>query len=116
MNKKFLKKIKEKLENGKVTVEEELRAFAKKDKNLPGDWDTRFPKFGSSLETAADEVEEYTTLLPIEFELETKLKNIDSALEKIKKNKYGKCEACDKNIEEKRLKAYPEAKSCMKCK
>jgi len=48
--------------------------------------------------------------------LELKLKNVDLALEKIKKGKYGICEKCGKEIEEKRLEVYPEARLCQKCK
>jgi len=36
-------------------------------------------------------------------------------LEKIKKGKYGICEKCGKKIPEERLKAFPEARFCMKC-
>ncbi len=120
MNKKLLKELKEKLEKEKVEVEKELKKFATEDKKLPGDWDTRFPKWdggagSSALETAADEVEEYSTLLPLEHTLEIRLKNINSALEKIKKRKYGVCEKCGKSIAIRRLKIYPAARLCLKC-
>jgi len=112
----FLKKIKEKLEKDKISIKSSLKGFARKDKKLPGDWDTRFPKFnGGNLEESADEVEEYEALLPIEFSLEKRLKDINLALEKIKKGAYGKCEKCGKEISWERLKVYPEAKICDKC-
>ena len=121
MDKKLLKELKEKLEKEKSQSEEELKKFAKKDEKLKGDWDTRYPKWdgeagSSSLETMADELEEYESLLPVEHVLELKLRDIDSALEKIKKEKYGICEKCGKEIEIERLKAIPEAKFCLKCK
>ena len=122
MNKKLLLELKEKLEKERVTIEEQLKRFAKKDEKLKGDWDTIFPRFdggeagSAALEKAADEVEEYSTLLPIEYSLELKLKNIDLALEKIKKGKYGICEECGKEIPEERLKVSPEARLCLKCK
>jgi len=122
MNKKLLLELKEKLEKEKVTIEEQLKRFAKKDEKLKGDWDTIFPRFdggeagSAALEKAADEVEEYSTLLPIEYSLELKLKNIDLALEKIKKGKYGICEECGKEIPEERLKVSPEFRFCLRCK
>ncbi|PJB98991.1 MAG: hypothetical protein CO078_00255 [Candidatus Nealsonbacteria bacterium CG_4_9_14_0_8_um_filter_36_17] len=122
MNKKLLQELKEKLEKDRVAIEEQLKRFAKKNEKLKGDWDTIFPKFNggevgsAALEKAADEVEEYSTLLPLEYNLELKLKNVDLALEKIKKGGYGICEKCGKEIEEKRLEVYPEAKLCQKCK
>ena len=121
MNKKLLNELKRQLEKEKVTIEEELKRFAKKDEKLKGDWDTIFPKWNgeagsAGLEKAADEVEEYEARLPVEFNLETKLKNIDLALEKIKKGKYGICEKCGKEIPEERLKVSPEARFCLRCK
>ena len=121
-NKKLINELKSKLQMEKVAVEEQLKKFAKKDEKLPGDWDTVFPKYnggesgGAALEKAADEVEEYETLLPIEYALETKLKDINLALEKIKKGRYGICEKCGKEIPEERLKVSPESHYCLKCK
>ena len=121
MNKTTLQNLKQKLEKEKETLEKELESFAKRDKKLPGDWDTKYPKFngeagGSALERAADEVEEYATRLPIEYTLEIKLKDTNLALEKIKTGKYGVCEKCKKAISIKRLKILPEARLCRKCK
>jgi DnaK suppressor protein len=136
MNKKLLEELRQKLEKEGAMIEEQLKRFAKKDGKLKGDWDTRFPHWGgevggAGLEKAADEVEEYEALLPVEYSLELKLKNIDLALEKInlstklkvnteqgrsiKIDRYGICEKCGKKIDEKRLKVYPEARLCMKC-
>jgi len=116
MEKLFIKKIKEKLEKEKSSIEEQLQGFAKKDKKLAGDWETRFPEFnGGNLEEEADEVEEYETLLPIEFSLENRLRDINLALEKIKKGEYGKCEKCGKEIPRERLEVCPEARFCLKC-
>ena len=115
MNKGLLAELKEKLEKEKVAIKKQLATFADQDPNLKGDWDTRFPDFDGSLEEAADEVEEYTSRLPVEFSLETRLRNINLALEKIKKGKYGKCEECGKEIDDKRLKVLPAARLCMKC-
>lgn len=113
----FLNKIKEKLEKEKFLIENSLKGFATKDKKLSGDWDVRFPEFnGGHLEDAADEVEEYENLLPVEFSLENRLKDTQTALEKIEKGIYGKCEKCQKEIPKERLMIYPGAKTCNKCK
>jgi len=117
----FLKKIKENLEKERMTIEKQLEGFAKKDEKLKGDWDTLFPHWdgeagSAGLEKAADEVEEYSTLLSIEYTLEIRLKNINLALEKIKQGKYGICEKCGKAIPKERLKVSPEARLCLKCK
>lgn len=116
-----VKKFKEKLEAEKKAIEEELQRFATKDEKLKGDWDTKFPQFnggagGQTLEDEAEEVEEYVTRLPIEYILETRLKDINLALEKMQKGKYGKCEKCGKAIAKERLEICPEARSCIACK
>lgn len=120
MEKKTLRELQEKLEKQRDNIRAELERFAKEDKNLKGDWDTKYPQSnsgvgGQQLEEAADEVEEYTNLLPVEHNLELRLRDIELALEKIKNKKYGKCENCGKKIEEERLKIYPEARMCSKC-
>lgn len=117
MNKELLQQLKQKLERDKVSIENELKTFAKKDPNLKGDWDSLFPKFDKgNIEEAADEVEEYSTRLPVEFSLENKLKDIETALQKIKKGKYGICEECQKPISIERLKVCPSAKTCQNCR
>lgn len=121
MDKKLIGELKGILEKEKTAIEGQLKKIAKKDEKLPGDWDTVFPRYdggesgGAALEKAADEVEEYSTLLSIEYSLEIRLKNINSALEKIRKGTYGRCEKCQKGISVDRLKASPESHFCLTC-
>jgi len=120
MKKDLIEKFEKELTQKKETIEKELVKFAKKDKNLKDDWDTKYPIFGKSLgggqlEDEAKEVEEYSNLLPVEFSFETRLRDINLALEKIKKRKYGICEKCKKPINKERLEAVPEARFCLKC-
>lgn len=121
MNKKLQDELKEKLKEQKTSLEAELGRFARKDKRLEGDWDTKFPKANEAsgsqaLEDAADQVEKYVNLLPVEHNMELRLQSINKALDKIKKGEYGKCGNCEKAISEERLKVYPEAVHCVKCK
>jgi len=44
------------------------------------------------------------------------LEEIDHALEKIRRNSYGKCEDCGEGIIPARLEAIPTAKLCRDCK
>lgn len=116
MDKKNLGDLRQILEKEKIAAEDELKKFAEKDKTLSGDWDTKFPKFnGANLEDNASEVEEYGNLLPLEYNLELRLKYINKALEKIKGDRYGKCEKCAKEIPPERLLIYPAARFCMEC-
>ncbi len=122
MNKQIKSTLKKNLEKRKISIEKQLKKFADKDKKLTGDWDTRFPQFNgkesgnAAMEQAADEVEAYANLLPVEHSLELRLQSINNALKKIKTEKYGFCEKCQKKIEDERIKVYPDAQYCLKCK
>src|SRR3989344_2525101 len=117
MNKKTVEELKEKLDAQKASLQKELENFATEDKNLKHNWNTSYPNRESgNMEEEADEAQEYDNLLSLEHNLELRLKDVDSALEKIKNNKYAICEKCAKEIDEERLRACPEARVCMKCK
>ncbi len=118
MNKEIIDKNKTILEKEREVIENMLSDFADENKDGSGDWDTRYPDFRAkgNLEEEADEVEEYTSLLPVEKALEEKLANIKEALKKIESGSYGKCESCEKEIEARRLKLIPETRVCNRCK
>lgn len=116
----MLKQIEKNLKEEQKRIEAELSKIAIPDKNVPGNWQSKFP-YGdgdsgtASLERQADEVEEYATRLPLEKALETKLASVNAALDKVKKGDYGKCEKCGKDIPLKRLEIFPEARYCIDC-
>lgn len=119
MNKKFIEESKIKLEAAKESVIKQLQTFAVEDENLKHNWTAQFPnRDNGNKEEEAEDANEFEQLVSLEHSLELKLKDINTALEKIEKGKngkYGICENCGKKIEEKRLQAYPEAKNCIKC-
>lgn len=117
MDTHILEQLRASLTERKNQLEKELGSFAKEDKKLGGDWDTKFPEKTSegNLEDAADEVERYATSLPIEFSLEVQLKQITKALERMEEGTYGVCKACGKDITPDRLVASPEATLCRSC-
>ncbi len=51
----------------------------------------------------------------LENQLKRDLKEIEKAIEKIKKGTYGICEKCKKKIDLARLNANPRAIDCLKC-
>lgn len=116
MDKKIIEELKEKLEAEKKSVQAELESFASKDPNLKDNWDTKYPnREDGDKDDEADEVGEYENLLSVEYNLEVRLRDINSALEKIANGTYGVCENCGKEIGQERLQAFPEAKTCLKC-
>lgn len=116
MEKKLIEELKEKLEAEKNSIQEKLKKFATEDKDLKYNWDAKYPnREDGDKDEEADEVQEYENMVSLEHELETKLKDVLIALDKIKNNTYGVCEKCGKEIDKERLLAYPAAKICLKC-
>ena len=116
MKKQTIETIKEILESQKIKLKKELESFAVEDKNMKGNWDAKpLNAQDTDMEEKADEMTEYDNLLSLEHSLELKLKDVNSALEKIADGRYGACEKCGKEIEEERLMACSEARVCMSC-
>jgi RNA polymerase-binding transcription factor DksA len=117
-DKEFLDTQKERLEKEKKELTTLLSDFAEQDKDSDDNWKTKYPDMNHSdidPEDQVDEVEEYTDLLPAEYALEIKLKNVNEALEKIEKGTYGICDNCNKQMLKERLEANPSAKKCLDC-
>jgi len=116
MNQELIEKLRENLESEKKSLEKELQSFATEDPNLKHNWDAKYPnREDGDKDEEADEVQEYDNKLSLEYSLESKLKDVNIALEKIAQGEYGICENCGKEITEERLLACPEAKTCLKC-
>ncbi|MFA5777640.1 MAG: TraR/DksA C4-type zinc finger protein [Parcubacteria group bacterium] len=109
------KELKVKLGDEKAKLEKELGKIAKPT-GTPGDYETQFNELGTDREDNATEIEEYSDNLAVETSLEESLKDINEALERIESETYGICENCKEEIDIERLKAYPAAKACIKCK
>ena len=104
------------LEESKTRLESELSKFAKQNPNNPGDFDAKFPDLGTKEDENAMEVAAYTDQLSLEHTLEDSLKDVNSALKRLKAGNYGICKYCKKEIPIKRLLVRPESSSCIECK
>ena len=93
----------------------ELKGLAKPE-GTSGHWQTQYPQF-EAVETGshaaadeeADEVEEYEARLATENSLETRLMEVNAALERMTLGTYGVCKKCNKPIQPARLQANPAA-------
>ncbi|MGH7240553.1 MAG: TraR/DksA family transcriptional regulator [Candidatus Saccharimonadales bacterium] len=100
------------------TVRAELERFASPDKENKDNWNAKYPDPDRDHETpeeGAGEAEEYDNRISLEHNLELRLRDLELALDKMKTGRYGICERCGKEIEEKRLRVCPEARECMAC-
>lgn len=114
---KTLAELKAALLDKRVKITAQLEVIAGKSKDLKGDFDTKFEQVGDRPEENASEVEMYEDNLGIEHTLEKDLAAINEALKNIENGSYGICANCGQpqTIDIKRLKAFPEAKTCIKC-
>jgi len=115
IKKENLAKIKKALENKRDQIEEDLKKIAAEDKR-GNEMRAKFPEYGNKADENAQEISEYSTNLATEKVLESELRDIKSALKRIKDKTYGICKYCGEKINEKRLLARPVASSCVKCK
>lgn len=113
MDKKILEEIKANLIERKNQIEVELGQITVQ-KGVAKE--AKFPEYGNKSDENASEIDEYTTNLATEKVLESALRDIDSALDRIGKNIYGTCKYCGREIGEKRLLARPVASACVECK
>lgn len=115
LDQKILNELKQKLTEEKSRLEKELSVIGKPT-GIPGDYETKINQLGTDWEENATETEEYVDNLGLEDNLEKHLKDVNDALQEIEEGKYGVCKNCGQEIDIERLKAYPEARTCIKCK
>lgn len=111
-----LQKIEKQLREEKGKLENQLAQISTKNIHNPEDYNAVFPQFGEKEEDNATEVAQYSDNLTLERTLESALRDVNKALESIKKGTYGTCKYCKKLIDERRLLARPTSSSCIGCK
>lgn len=94
------------------SLDEELAVHGK---NVSGDWEGKSSSKGEEPDPndAADNIEELATNVPLVEELESRLKEIKKALDKMDEGTYGVCETCGESIPLDRLEANPAATTCI---
>lgn len=68
------------------------------------------------MDEEADEAEDFSTNVAIAAGLKERRASIESALDKMQKGTYGKCEHCGNDITVDVLNADPESRLCKDCK
>lgn len=72
--------------------------------------------YGEDDEEEADESMSADIQAGVKDNLKARLEDVKSALNKIKNNRYGLCEVCQKSIEPKIIEVAPESRYCFKHK
>ena len=110
------KHFKQKLETDKEKLESEMGSVGRRNPSVPGDWESVPSEIGmeSDLADQADVVMSRESNTAILADLEARYDTVVSALKRIEKGVYGKCEVCGDKIEDARLEADPSATTCTK--
>lgn len=111
-----LTKIELSLKQDKEKLEHQLAQFSTRNIHNSEDFNATFPQFGEKEEDNATEVAQYSDNLTLERTLEGTLRDVNKALNNIKKGVYGVCRYCKKSIDLRRLLARPTSSSCIECK
>lgn len=85
--------------------------------NENGTWSVKAPEMDvmspiAEPNEAADKIEEIDERSEEMVTLSARLSDVRKALDNIEQGNYGRCEVCDKEIEEDRLEANPAARTC----
>lgn len=116
LDKQFVAEIQTGLETQKQKLEAQLEDISTKNSRNPNDYNATFPNFGDAEDENAAEVATFSNNLTLERTLESELRDVKKALTSISENRYGICKYCEKEIDEKRLRARPTSSSCVDCK
>jgi RNA polymerase-binding transcription factor DksA len=110
-----IESLKSKLEEERTQLLEELQKIGRINPDNLSDWE---PVAGEiNLDTAeeeerAEEITNFEERSAIEFEIEKRWNEVNSALAAIAEGTYGICRTCGEHIDDERLSANPAATTC----
>jgi len=105
--------LKQKLLKEKARLEKTLAPTEKKETDR--EYETKFTEIDRDEEENADEMEMYGSTLAADEAMKSELVKIDEALAAMGAGTYGTCANCQKEIPLERLRAYPQADTCLDC-
>jgi len=115
LDQKILDELEQKLIAEKKRLEENMAGLESSPKKPDREYQAAFSEIERDEEANADEIEMYESNVATDETLKNELKKVNAALAAIKKGTYGYCENCQKEIPLERLRAYPQADTCLDC-
>ncbi|QQG44143.1 MAG: TraR/DksA C4-type zinc finger protein [Candidatus Roizmanbacteria bacterium] len=107
----FIKRQEKKLKETRTRIHLRIEELKKNDPFSDPDYTSD----NAAVDTDAREQIGHQTVEAEIQEMKKRLKDIDLALDKLAKKRYGQCERCVKMIPMPRLKLIPEARYCIEC-
>ena len=109
MSKKFLNQLRDQLKDRRHHLLKEVKLRLREFRDSGG------YRLTDTADIASNLIEDEIVMSIAQGEAR-EIEEIDNALKKIKKGKYGICECCGKKINNQRLMAIPFVNLCVKCK
>ncbi len=100
----------------KARIENEMGGIAHRNPDVAGDWEPSVPDLNSptaDINDTADTIVAFENNSAIEVELEARLIEVETALNRMETGSYGICRICGIQIEDARLHANPAAPTCI---
>ena len=107
--------LKQKLLEEKERIEKTLSQTETNKKGTDREYETKFPEVDRDEEANADEMDMYESNLAADEAMKSELEKIEKALAAMESGTYGSCANCQKEIPLERLRAYPQANTCIDC-
>lgn len=111
LSKDFIEKQKKKMLSEKIKSQKQIEVMKKEDPFL----DPERVSDNAAVDTEVREQESHQVIEAKINDLEKKIADIDRAIVKISKKRYGYCEKCNETILLARLNLLPEARYCVSC-
>lgn len=116
MDKSQLHNLEQQLSQEEQDIIRQLGEVATLNPSVKGDFEPVMPNYeGNDEDERISEATDFDRNLALEHQLETRLKDVRNARERIQQGTYGVCSRCHNDIPENRLKAMPTANLCIAC-
>jgi len=115
LDQKIQEELKQRLLAEKKRLEENMAGLESSPKKPDREYQTSFSEIERDEEANADEMEMYESNVATDETLKNELKKVKAALSAMEKGTNGFCENCQKEIPLERLRAYPQADTCLDC-
>jgi DnaK suppressor protein len=112
---KTQEELKQKLLEEKKRIEKTLSPTEVGKEGADREYETKFTEIERDEEENADEMEMYESDLATSEAMKSELEKIEKALSAMEAGTYGICTNCQKEIPLERLRAYPQADTCLDC-
>ncbi|MFA6284960.1 MAG: TraR/DksA C4-type zinc finger protein [Parcubacteria group bacterium] len=115
INSQFQEELKQRLLEEKKRIEKTLSGTETVKEGTDREYETTFPEVDRDEEANADEMDMYESNLAADETMKSELEKIEKAFAAMDAGTYGFCKNCQKEIPIERLRAYPQADTCIDC-